>query len=139
MNHNSTPLLRGNAPIPQPISPSCGSPSHWNHHSSQADCGPSQLHSHDYVHTSNHTLRRSSEHRGIPLHEEPCDRFPHHLLPSLGQRSTRHNSSGHGLSCCMSSRPVFSSCMVMPCLCPCLGDFWGGVRGCRVQACWSVV
>src|SRR6266849_4934706 len=138
MNRNSTPLLRGNALIPKPISPSCGSPSHWNHHSSRADCGPSQLHSHDYVHTSNHTLHRSGEHRGIPLHEELSDRFPHHLLPSLGQRSTTCNSSGHGLSRYMSNRWVFSSCMVVPCLCPCSGDSWVGKREWWMQVCWVV-
>src|SRR5713101_4877143 len=139
MNRNSTPLLRGNAPIPKPISPPCDSPNHWSHHNNRVDYGPSQLSSRDYVRTSIHTLRRSGEHRDILLYEEFDDRFPHHLLLVLGPRSTTHNSSGHGPSGYTSSRRVSSFCMVAPFPCPCLNGSWGGKRWWRGWVCWVVV
>src|SRR5713101_9317854 len=132
MNHSSTPLLRGNAPIPQLISPPYGSPSHWNHHGNPIDFSLSQLGNHTGVHTSSYIPHRIDEHRGNPLYEDLSYRFPHLLLPYLGLCSTIHSSSVHGLSHHMSSKQVSFSCMGVPCLCPCLGDSWGGVRGWKV-------
>src|SRR5713226_3301113 len=92
MNHNSTPLLRGNTLIPQPISLPCGSPSHWDNHSNPVDSSLSQLNSCNDVCTSDHIPCRIDEHRGNPLCEDPFYRSIHPLLPSLILCSTRHNS-----------------------------------------------
>src|SRR5713226_3876264 len=139
MNHNSTPMLRGIASISKLISPPYGSPNHWNHHNSQADCIPSPLNSPDYVHTANHTLRRSGESKDTLLHEELVGKSPRRLLPFLGPCSTTRSFSGHGPSDYMSSRRVSSSCMEALCLCLCLGSSWGGMRWWRVWEYWVVV